>query len=53
MPRVSLAAISPHVYLETCHTRSVDISFDKNVDTANTIKFNFFILVVPPISELD
>ena len=30
-------------------TRSVDVSFDDNVDATNSVELYFFVLVLPPV----
>jgi hypothetical protein len=33
------------------HTRSVDISFDKDIDATNAVQFNLLVFVISPIAH--
>lgn len=35
------------------HTRTVNVRLDKNVNTTNSVQLNLFILVLPPITQLN
>lgn len=35
------------------HTRTVNVRLDKNVNTADSVQLNLFVLVLPPITQLN